>query len=148
MSNINLVSDLFKDVHGFRPRGTLADDINAMSKEDFDRYFDGLVEELEVIIASDKRREEAALASFMIRLVGMMRDYNITMQRALVWDADGFGSPEDSADFAGFFDQQGFEHYLWKQGINYKEWATFVSVVKKEMDVTVEELDARIHNEA
>jgi len=144
MANLDLISDLHKDVYGYRPRGTLAEDINQLPQKAFEIYFQDLVDELQLVVARDQRQEAKALKDYMQRLVSMMRDYKITMHRALVWDADGFGFP-DEADEG--FDLQGFEHYLWKQGIAYKEWPTFVSVMKQEMDVTIEELDARIHNE-
>lgn len=61
----NLYSDLFKDAHGFRPRG---DEFYSASDDRKQAIWDGLLVDLEYAVNAEKRQKEAAVKAFADRI--------------------------------------------------------------------------------
>ena len=65
----NIYSDLFKDVYGYRPRGSTWDRFQGLSSEDKDREMDDLCEELEREL--NREREERLAFAEKVRSLGL-----------------------------------------------------------------------------
>ena len=85
----DIFSDLYKDVHGFRPRY-----IRFNSIEHFDECYTNLCAELSMQIDEDKIRQSANLDKFFDRIAETMELCNCDQNRALEIIADA----EDELD--------------------------------------------------
>lgn len=114
---INTVSDLFKDVHGFRPDSQWSDkfsDMNAITQKS---TFDALLVELDSQLKEDAATEKVALMAVETRLSGMCDDYSINLQTALRWDMESCDDDQSTGN-SNVTDPQEVGFYLWKNGIN------------------------------
>lgn len=82
----DIFSDLYKDVHGFRPRY-----IRFASLEEFDARYTELCAELSMQIEEDKVRQAANLEKFAERVMETMKLCNCDQVRAveIIADAEG-----------------------------------------------------------
>lgn len=82
----DIFSDLYKDVHGFRPRY-----ITFSSIEEFDARYTELCAELSMQIEEDKVRQAANLEAFAQRIQETMELCNCDQRRAveIIADAEG-----------------------------------------------------------
>ena len=82
----DIFSDLYKDVHGFRPRY-----ITFSSIEEFDARYTELCAELSMQIEEDKVRQSANLEAFAQRIQETMELCNCDQRRAveIIADAEG-----------------------------------------------------------
>lgn len=82
----DMFSDLYKDVHGFRPRY-----ISFASVEEFDARYTELCAELSMQIEEDKVRQAANLEKFAERVRETMELCNCDQRRAveIIADAEG-----------------------------------------------------------
>lgn len=83
------VSELYKDIHGYPLKGGLRKILKEMPEDELDSYYEDLINLLqyqidEINITSNKNHR-----LFIDRLVGMMKDYKISLLQAMIWDADG-----------------------------------------------------------
>lgn len=67
----------------------------------------------EALIRSDK---SVALKVFRERIMSMMKDYNITMGTALLWDFEGFGNDLKSLLRENKLEDE-FLFYLWQNNV-------------------------------
>lgn len=86
----DIFSDLYKDVHGFRPRY-----ITFASVEEFDARYTDLCAELSMQIDEDKVRQSANLERFAERVRETMELCNCDQRRAVEIIADAEGELED-----------------------------------------------------
>lgn len=109
----DLFSDLYKDVHGFRPRY-----IRFNSIEHFDECYTNLCAELSMQIEADKIRQAANLEKFMERVHETMQLCNCDSTRAIEIIADAEGELEE-------YKWYGFERLEWHFDLKYgsiKQW--------------------------
>jgi hypothetical protein len=99
----DIFSDLFKDVCGFRPRGTFA---QFESLEAFDAEFERLVAELNRQQDEDTVRQSANLNKFFERVLETMQLCNCDRYRAIEIIADAEGELEA-------FQFYGYERLEW-----------------------------------
>ena len=88
--------DMYKDAHGFRPRGV---DTSAWSLEDFAREFERLGAEIERQETERRQREQQALVQFEHRLLQLIQLGAADRAEAIRWclDADDARDLEDLA---------------------------------------------------
>lgn len=108
----DIYSDLYKDVHGFRPRYARFESV-----EDFDRSFEALAKELDEEIKRDKIQKEARWGDFLCR---------IDTIKQLVSNADTARAVEIIADAEGI-DAEERSFYGW-ESLEYKLGLQFGSI--------------------
>lgn len=112
----DIFSDLFKDVYGYRPRGTLAQFITV---EEFDAEYERLVKQLSIQIDEDKIRREKNFQAFIGRVESVQELVaGTSRERAIEILADA----EDEADAVKFY---GYERLEWCFGLEFgsiKQW--------------------------
>ena len=100
-------SDLYKDVYGFRPRGTAS---SFLSKADYDREFASLCEQLKAEQAAAAEIEAASVKALHDR-IDQARDLGaISDQMAMQWilDAEDIDVSDRDYDYAD-----------WRLGVPY-----------------------------
>jgi hypothetical protein len=114
------ISDLFKEVYGYRPREDTMSRIDAMTDSEYKAFVFGLREDLGKAIEEDSVYEAESIAEFNTRLLGMMADYEISMSDAMTWDFESFGrSIKEIFELGGdAYVEHELDHYLWQNGIN------------------------------
>jgi hypothetical protein len=105
----DVFSDLFKDVCGFRPRGTFA---QFESLEAFDAEFERLVAELNRQQDEDTVRQSANLNKFFDRVLKTMELCNCDQVHAIEIIADAEGELEDLKFY-------GYERLEWVFDLKY-----------------------------
>tara|TARA_E500000081_G_scaffold135890_1_gene149250 strand:+ start:204 stop:605 length:402 start_codon:yes stop_codon:yes gene_type:complete len=105
-------SDLYKDVYGFRPRGTICEDWDSMEPAQKQAYWDELCAELEANTIFEKQQAENAVASFKARVQDVIELGAGNRTNALLWMT---GSEK-------FFHSQSVEHFVWEQGILFTDY--------------------------
>ena len=68
----NVVSDLHKDAHGFRPKSLFWAEWNAASDDQKQRIWDGLIDDLNQSNIEEGLREQAAIAATEVRIQAIM----------------------------------------------------------------------------
>jgi hypothetical protein len=105
----DIFSDLFKDVCGFRPRGTFA---QFDSLEAFDAEFERLVCELNRQQDEDTIRQSANLNAFFERVLQTMELCNCDRNRAIEIIADAEGELDAFHDY-------GYERLEWRFDLQF-----------------------------
>ena len=105
-------SDLYKDVYGFRPRGTIMEDWDSMEPVQKQAYWDELCAELEANTISEKQQAENAVAKFKARVQDVIGLGANDRKTALSWIT---GSET-------FYHSQDVEHFVWEQGILFTNY--------------------------
>jgi len=106
------ISDLHKDVYGYRPRGAWWDDWNNCSPAEKQKTWDEYCDALEVNMKAEAVREKEAVAEFKERIHQAQkwgaRDY---------WDALRWITGCET-----FYHSQDVEHFVWEQGILFTDY--------------------------
>jgi len=110
---LELISDLSKDATG----GRLRFDWAAMSDEELQGWWDYLTDEAERTGALEAEHNAAALVEYETRLNAMVKDHGISKADAIRWDMQAEGVTENH--------EQEFEHYLYKLGLGFGDWAPY-----------------------
>lgn len=111
-----LLSDLFKDVHGFRPRDIYP---RFMPKHEYEKVVDKLQAQLIEVLKQEKHDEIVAHGTFELQLNNMIKMGADHEAHAFQWWLDAYEverHPEHRA-----WDRQNIEHALWQQGIAFGE---------------------------
>ena len=112
----DVFSDLFKDVHGFRPRGGFAE---FDSLEAFDAEFERLVKQLEIQETEQAAIQARNFTKFVARIDETMQlVQGIDRVRAIEIIADADGELEDMRFY-------GYERLEWSYDLKYgsiKQW--------------------------
>ena len=74
--------DMYKDAHGFRPRGF---DCSGWTEEDFNDQFEYLARVIQENYQRQLVREEMAIREFEQRMAAMMQSYSIDRATAMSW---------------------------------------------------------------
>jgi len=88
MFDNDLYSDLYKDVHGFRPRGAAYHAWVGMSDAQKQAHWDDLVAQLESLEEEAKRKQEAAIIRFEERITNTLAIGARDRKAALQWIYD------------------------------------------------------------
>ena len=121
------ISDLFKDVYGYRPREDTLRRIDAMTESEYKAFVFGLKEDLGKAIEEDDIYEEESVDVFNTRILGMMADYGISMSDAMTWDFESFGrSVKEIFELGGdAYVEHELDHYLWQNSISSYDGVKF-----------------------
>jgi hypothetical protein len=109
----NIYSDLYKDVHGSRPRYA-----QFASIEEFDADFERLAARLAEQIDEDKIRQDANLEAFKVRVAEIMLLCNCDKVRAVEIIADAEGELENLE----FYSYERLEWYFDIKFGDIKQW--------------------------
>ena len=105
----DIFSDLYKDVHGFRPREHR---FFVECDEEKQKIWDELCHQLEVNMKHEKIAEEKAVAEFIERI-----------DQAQVWGArDYWDALRWITGCETFYHIQDVEHFVWEQGILFTDF--------------------------
>lgn len=105
----DIFSDLYKDVHGFRPREHR---FFVECDEEKQKIWDELCHQLEVNMKHEKIAEEKAVAEFKERI-----------DQAQVWGArDYWDALRWITGCETFYHIQDVEHFVWEQGILFTDF--------------------------
>jgi len=109
----NIVSDLHKDARGFRPSEYFWEEWTQSPDNVKQIIWDKLCEEMEISMKEQETAEAAALVEFR-KVVRKTMDFCGTKwNKAVEYLCDAEGEDADC--------EQGFDHFLWKQGIGYND---------------------------
>lgn len=84
----------------------------AINKDWTKQYFEKLVKQSEI----KDRDKELAANMFGQRITSMMRDYDISMSTALLWDFEGFENDVKTCIRHGTLEED-FMYYLWQNNV-------------------------------
>jgi len=105
------VSDLYKDVYGYRPRGY---DFQSWSFQEMQDFIDDLGEMNDRQIEAEKIREAQCVAEFRKKFETIMEEQGQGYHKALEWMFDGYISEEG-------FDWYSVESFGYYHGIIHTE---------------------------
>lgn len=100
---LQIISDLSKEAYGFRVRKDYTNVCDEELQADWDHY----IREADRRAKEQAESEAMAFAEWNERIVEMMVYHNIDKSTAVRWDMMAF-------------DEEDFEHYLWKNGIDLR----------------------------
>lgn len=83
---INMISDISKDVYGFRLRLNFS----AMSDAELETKYESLIESLEVVLAQEKKEKEKSYNEWVSHINFYMAAFNISISDAIRWDMDSY----------------------------------------------------------
>jgi hypothetical protein len=101
---LNLMSDLSKEAYGFRVRKDYTNCSDDEIQADWNYYHETATRRW----TEEARQEAAALAEWKARINQLCADHGIKRHTAVKWDMEAMDNEED------------FEHYLWKCGIDLR----------------------------
>lgn len=119
--NLSVLSDLHKDVYGYRPRGTYSD----YSDTEIEEEFEFLQEQLEAQMEREAQREKEDVKKFKTTVTKVMKYCNVDRKTALRYLADA----EDN-DLGSAMDIEGF---LWGHGILHTEYGAEIKGIMIEI---------------
>ena len=128
----DLISDLHKDVYGFRPREAFWADWDRCTPIEKQKTWDEYCNAVEQQIAEEKIREAADVAKFEDRVqdvIGLGAGDRVT---ALRWIAEQ----------ETFYSIQDVEHFVWEQGILFTDYG---KTLVQELAGIVEYKDLTFH---
>jgi predicted Fe-S protein YdhL (DUF1289 family) len=109
----NIVSDLFKDTYGFRPREAFWSEWNAASDDRKQAIWDNLLVNLEAEMQAEKAREERAIVRFEARVAETIELGAQDRATALRWIMEA-----DKAD-------GDFEYLAYLNGLSYRYFKNY-----------------------
>ena len=113
---MDLFSDLYKDVYGFRPRyewhGT---------DDDLRNEIADLSAELEVVLEEEDTREQENYAAWKMRMDDYCKNFTISMATAIRWDMAAEKCANDLD----------VDYYCYKLGISYDHAAEIREILKE-----------------
>jgi hypothetical protein len=90
----SIISDLYKDATGSRPRELFWNRWNEASEEERNTIWDGLCRDVEDSIEEDRAREREAVASYEARLVELQELGAPDRETAIAWLVDSLRGPD------------------------------------------------------
>lgn len=120
----DIISDLYKDVYGVRPREAFYADWNNCTPAEKQKTWDEYCDTLEQQIAEQKIREATCVARFEDRIKDVIGLGAGDRATALRWIAQQ----------ETFYHIQDVEHFVWEQGILFTDYG---KALIKEIDAIV-----------
>lgn len=96
--DLSLLSDLYKDAHGVRPRGAQWEQYQRMSYSDFCKESEALSALIAEQADTDRRRQQDNLQDFWHEVSDMQLVHRISRARALQWVLDAHGLKDNAYD--------------------------------------------------
>ena len=121
----DIISDLHKDAYGFRPSQRFFDDWATYTPAEKQECWDMLCTEMERSMKEQESAEAAALVKFRKIVAAQMQFCGVKWTKAVEYLCDAEGDDIDC--------EQGFDYFLWKQGIGYNDRANIRKLYKKDM---------------
>lgn len=118
----NIVSDLYKDVYGCRPREQFWASWTDMSDDERQAEWDYLCDALDRVIAEEKADRACADIAWQTRMADLMRNHGIDLATAIRWDMQAEDIHEDDQDPIGY--------YAWSQGISREVELSIIDIVR------------------
>ena len=118
------ISDLHKEVHGFRPSAIFMKNFRAFDKETQQNLWDALCDQLEENNLIKQQKEATALVEFRNNVRQTVRFCDIDWRGAVRFLAEADGEHIED-------DEQTFDHFLWKQGIGFEDRANIRKLYKE-----------------
>ena len=112
-----ILSDLFKDANGFRPRELFWSNWNASTVAERNTIWDSLLADVERSIAEDKAQDEAAIMSYEHSLSELMAAGAPDRAAAIEWLVGSLREPDHLWQGAG--------EVCWALGLPYRMEAEF-----------------------
>jgi len=106
------ISDLHKEVYGYRPRGAFFDDWDNCTPTEKQKTWDEYCRALEIQMAETQAQEEQDVAKFEARVQDVIGLGAGDRKTALTWIT---GSET-------FYNSQCVEHFVWEQGILFTQY--------------------------
>lgn len=119
----DIISDLYKDVHGFRPRGSFVNVWAKSSEEEKQIIFDELCSQLEEVMAEESRQKDLAVQEFIQILANTIIYGAGDRKTALRWMTQS----------EKFYNEQDVEHWVWNQGVLFTDYGK--ALVKELMEI-------------
>jgi hypothetical protein len=116
-------SDLWKEVHGFRPSGDLMDEWNARTPRQKQELWNALCDELVENMKIEKLVEQECIDKFEARIADVISLGADDRQTALRWIT---GTEK-------FYHSQDVEHFVWEQGILFTDYGK--KLIKELLDI-------------
>ena len=120
----DIISDLYKDVYGVRPREAFYADWNNCTPAEKQKTWDEYCDTIEQQIADQKVREAYCIARFEDRIKDVIGLGAGDRTTALRWI-----SQQET-----FYHIQDVEHFVWEQGLLFTDYG---KALIKELDATV-----------
>ena len=120
----DIISDLYKDVYGVRPREAFYADWNNCTPAEKQKTWDEYCDTIEKQIAEQKVREAYCIARFEDRIKDVISLGAGDRKTALRWI-----SQQET-----FYHIQDVEHFVWEQGLLFTDYG---KALIKELDATV-----------
>lgn len=106
------ISDLHKEVYGYRPRGAYWDDWNNCTPAEKQKTWDEYCRALDIQMAETKSQEERDVAKFEARVQDVISLGAGDRKTALSWITGQ----------ETFYHSQDVEHFVWEQGILFTQY--------------------------
>jgi len=119
----NIISDLHKDAYGFRPTQRFFDDWAEYTPAEKQEVWDSLVSTMEYNQKEEARIEADNLIEFRKQVAATMRFCDCNWKKAVEFLADAEGEDVNC--------EQGFDYFLWCQGIGYNDRQNIRNLYKK-----------------
>jgi hypothetical protein len=110
--NERIVSDLYKDAYGFRPREYFWSEWNNSTDTEKQETWDQLLRELEFSINEEREREAAALARLEARIADTIAVGAADTVTALMWIMQ-------AEEFSVYDLRYGADYFCYHFGVNY-----------------------------
>lgn len=111
----DIVSDLHKDARGFRPSEYFWEEWTQSPDDAKQQIWDHLIDEMKASQEQEEAVEAANLVEFRKQVATTMRFCDCNWKKAVEFLCDAEGDDVDC--------EQGFDYFLWKQGIGYNDRA-------------------------
>ena len=107
------MSDLSKEIYGFRWRYDYAN----MSDADMQNEYDRLLVELDRVVAQEECDQKNADFLYEVEVMGLEKDYKLTRKDAIRWmmQAQNFNEAEM------YSEKENVEHFLYNQNLSSKK---------------------------
>ena len=111
----DIVSDLHKDARGFRPSEYFWEEWTQSPDDAKQQIWDQLIDEMKASQEQEEAAEAANLVEFRKQVAATMRFCDCDWKKAVEFLCAAEGDDVDC--------EQGFDYFLWKQGIGYNDRA-------------------------
>lgn len=118
----NIISDLYKDVYGFRPRQDFWVHWNEASEVGKQQIWDNLCDECDAEIAAQKVRDEQSLKDFMARVDYLIACGAPDRDVAILWIVDSLELTENDLWY-------GAEYVCHRLNLSYDNYGLFKDAV-------------------
>jgi hypothetical protein len=110
LMNDLLLSDLHKELYGFRPSQSTWARWSEMTDAALTAEYEEMIVDNDRKIDADRAAEKVVIAQYEARIAKMMADFSIDRATAIRWDIQAVGDEEE-------VERYGMSHYAWELGL-------------------------------